>query len=89
MAPAADNLPRDQRYLNTQPAIVSGLAVLIAGAFTLLAYKLGPQSGHMALHIAMVNIAAPFGSAALAAKLPDFIGRPRTLQRDVAGLKIE
>lgn len=79
MAPAADNLPRDQRHLNMQPAIVSGFAVLIAGTFALIAYTLGPQSGHMALHIAMMNIAAPFAAVAFAPRLPDFIGRPRTL----------
>lgn len=79
MVPAADNIPRDQRYLNTLPAIVSGFAVLIAGAFTLIAYTLGPQSGHMAIHIALMNIAAPFSAAALGRKFPDFIGRPRTL----------
>lgn len=79
MALAADRFPREYRPLDTLPATASGLAVVIAGALTIFAYTLGPQSSHMALHIATMNVAAPFLAAALAPRLASAIGHPRIL----------
>ena len=75
---AADRLSRDHR-LNTLPATVSGLAVIVAAALTLSVYEFGAQSAQMALHIALMNVAAPLMSAVFAAKLPSIIGRPRIM----------
>ena len=79
MAPATDRPFLDCRPLNTLPATVSGFALVVAAALTLSAYALGAQSAQMALHIALMNVAAPLLSAALAAKLPGILGRPSTL----------
>jgi putative membrane protein len=78
MAAATNNSHHGDRA-SALPAAVSGFAVLGAGAFTLLAYQLGAQSAHMAFHIAMMSVAAPLAAAALAAKLPGFVGSPRSL----------
>ena len=77
--PAADRFPREYRPLDTLPATASGLAVIIAGALTIFAYPLGPQSSHMALHIAAMNVAAPVLAAALSTRFPSVFGHPRTL----------
>ena len=47
------------------PGIASAAAVLVVGATLVLVHDLGPLSGHMALHIALMNVVAP-----LAASLP-------------------
>ena len=79
MAPAADQPSRDCRPLNTLPATASGVAVIVAAAFTLSLYAFGAQSAQMALHIGLMNLAAPLLSAALASKLPGMLGRPQAL----------
>ena len=40
-------------------------AVIVAAAFTLSLYAFGAQSAQMALHIGLMNLAAPLLSAAL------------------------
>jgi putative membrane protein len=47
------------------PAIVSVAAVLVAAAAVMSFLELGPLAAHMALHIAVMNIAAPFVAIAL------------------------
>ena len=42
-------------------------------------YALGVQSGQMALHIGLMNVAAPLLSAALGSKLSGRLGRPQAL----------
>jgi putative membrane protein len=79
MTVAANDLSHSGRAVSALPATASALAVLGVGAFILLAYELGSQSAHMAVHIATMNVAAPLGAAALAIKLPEFVGRPRML----------
>jgi putative membrane protein len=64
---------------DTLPAVTSALAVGAAGILARLAYDFGPQSTHMALHIAAMNVAAPLAAAAFAKVLPDWAGRYRTL----------
>jgi putative membrane protein len=47
----------------TRAAVASASAVIIAGATILLVYDLGHFSAHMALHIALMNVAAPLLAA--------------------------
>lgn len=47
------------------PATASVVAVLIGGALFAAAYDFGPLSGQMALHIALMNVAAPIGAVLL------------------------
>ncbi len=61
------------------PATVSAIAVAAAGAVALIGYDFGPQSTHMALHIAAMNIAAPLTAALLVKRLPGWIERHRVL----------
>jgi putative membrane protein len=79
MTDAANELSHGDRAASALPATISAFAVLGAGAFTLAAYDLGGQSLHMALHIALMNVAAPLGAALLATRLPGHFGLPRTL----------
>ena len=60
------------------PAIASALAVLGAGGAVLLLHDLGPQSAHMAMHIALMNVAAPL-CAILVARSPSRAGHATTL----------
>jgi putative membrane protein len=60
-------------------AVVSAMAVAAAGTLVFSAYDFGPQSTHMVLHIAAMNVAAPLAAAALSQSLPRWIGRYRTL----------
>jgi putative membrane protein len=78
MAVAAND-PHHSNRASALSAVVSGFVVLGVGICTLLAYQLGAQSAHMAIHIAMMSVAAPLAAAALAAKLPEFFARPRLL----------
>lgn len=64
---------------DTLPAVVSAFSVTVAGILAFLAYDFGPQSTHMALHIAAMNVAAPLAAAAFAKSLPDWAGWYRTL----------
>jgi putative membrane protein len=64
---------------DTLPAVASAIAVATAGLLASLAYDFGPQSKHMALHIAAMNVAAPLAAAALSKSLPDWSGRYRPL----------
>jgi putative membrane protein len=54
----------------TTPAVASACAVLVAGAAVLLIYDLGHFSGHMMLHIASMNVAAPLLAAWAIARWP-------------------
>ena len=60
------------------PAVVSAMAVAAAGTLAFAAHDFGPQSTHMVLHIAAMNVAAPLAAAALQS-LPRWIARYRTL----------
>ena len=60
------------------PATASAVAVLAAGMLILLFYDLGPQSAHMAAHIALMNVAAPLAAIRLAGRLPPLV-RPATM----------
>jgi len=64
---------------DTLPATLSAIAVAAAGALIFLAYDFGPQSLHMALHIAAMNVAAPLAAALLSRRLPSWVGRCRAL----------
>jgi putative membrane protein len=75
----AGNHPHRGDRANALPAAVSGFVVLAVGVCVLASYSLGAQSAHMAIHIAMMSIAAPLGAAALAAKLPGFFRHPASL----------
>jgi putative membrane protein len=76
---AAANHPLHGDRAGALPAAISGFVVLAVGVCVLAVYSLGAQSAHMAVHIAMMSVAAPLAAAALAAKLPGFGGRPRLL----------
>jgi putative membrane protein len=78
MARAAND-PHRGEGASALPAAVSGFVVLAVGVCVLAAYSLGAQSAHMAIHIAMMSVAAPLAAAALAAKLPGFFGHPKLL----------
>jgi putative membrane protein len=54
-----------QRALGT---VVGACAVAAAGAIVLSFLSLGPLSGHMATHIALMNITAPLAAAALCSR---------------------
>ena len=60
------------------PAIVSATAVLATGVLLVSLHPLGPLSAHMALHIALMNVAAPLGAVWLARKPLVGISRPFT-----------
>ena len=64
---------------DTLPAVVSAVAVTAAGLLAFMAYDFGPQSTHMALHLAAMNVVAPLAASAFAKRLPDWAGRYRTL----------
>ena len=66
------------------PAVVSALAVTAAGALAFAAYDFGPQSKHMGLHIAAMNVAAPLAAAAISKSLPQWTERYRTLWMSAA-----
>jgi putative membrane protein len=51
----------------TKPAVASATAVLLTGAAVLLVYDLGRVSIHMMLHIASMNIVAPWLAALIVA----------------------
>jgi len=51
------------------PAVVSAVAVLAAGGLVLL-FPMGPISGHMLLHIGLMNVAAPLTASVLARAWP-------------------
>jgi putative membrane protein len=75
-APMSDSIPR---RFDTLPATVSAAAVVAAGALVFVGYDVGPQSQHMAAHIAAMSIAAPLTAALLAKSLPGWVGGHRTL----------
>jgi putative membrane protein len=52
----------------TLPAIASATAVLAAGIPLVALHNLGPLSAHMALHLALMNVAAPFCAALLTSR---------------------
>jgi putative membrane protein len=49
-------------------AVLGACAVMVAGGAALPVLQLGPTSGHMALHIALMNVAAPFAAIGLACR---------------------
>jgi putative membrane protein len=63
----------------TLPATASAIAVLTAGAVVLSSHGLGPQSAHMALHIALMNVAAPLGAVIIGRRLSGVGGGAVTL----------
>ena len=58
------------------PAMMSAGAVLAAGLVTLPLFDLGPLSLHMAVHLAVMNVAAPLSAIVLARRLPAVARRP-------------
>jgi putative membrane protein len=61
------------------PATASVAAVLIGGVLFAAAYDFGPLSTHMALHIALMNVAAPLAAIVLARQAGGGAGRAATL----------
>ena len=57
----------------TLAASVSAAAVAVCGLLVLLAYDFGPQSTHMALHIALMSLLAPVAATATADRLPRWL----------------
>ena len=60
------------------PATASATAVLATGLLLVSLHTLGPLSAHMALHIALMNVAAPLGAVWLARKPLVATSRPFT-----------
>ncbi|MGH8525197.1 MAG: hypothetical protein ACREXY_13610, partial [Gammaproteobacteria bacterium] len=50
---------------STLPATASAAAVLVAGMLLVPMFDLGPLSAHMAVHIALMNVAAPLAAIVL------------------------
>jgi putative membrane protein len=69
------------------PATASAVAVLAAGS-GLLFLPIGPLSAHMALHIALMNIAAPFAAIALLRASSRQPNHPAALLWMATGLQI-
>jgi putative membrane protein len=53
----------------TLPATASATAVLVAGIPLVALHNLGPLSGHMAMHLALMNVVAPFCVALLTSRV--------------------
>jgi putative membrane protein len=68
----ATNTQPEQASHNGIAALAGALAVLLPGAVVVSVVDLGPLAGHMALHIASMNIAAPLLAVLLR---PPFSGR--------------
>ena len=60
------------------PATASAMAVLATGVLLVSLHTLGPLSAHMALHIALMNVAAPLGAVLLSRNPLVGTSRPST-----------